>query len=922
MKNRILSVILAIMLLTSVFTMIASAAKLPALDKYHTTVIESEEEKLSQMTKYLENDYMELYVHPYSGEIGLVNKKTGEITLSNPYNVASVGSTDGQKRYLSTVILKWKNITNSAETTYYSYIDSCTHSQFAVSDENTTDNKITLVYEFGRKEMVFPFALHEDDMNALLDRMRESDQQDVADIEKSISSIKKTLYDYFEADKVYTIKPTALNRKSNKEWLQTHFRDYAGLTIEEMHEMYKKVNFDYTTGKIQYGKQFATEFSLGVSYQTPFKVPVDIVLLNDGFNVSVDMTKVEFEEDKYNLISISLFPYFNPASRTDKGYSFIPDGSGVLIRYEDLFLSGSRDSITTSLYGMDYGLYSTDIKNQEQAIFPVFGNVITTTDKPNGFFAIIESGDAMASVTSYNQDFNSVYATFNISSSDKYDLADSFSGGATSSTVITVNGVQRYVGTVSLKYALLTPASLADSVSASAKYDTSYIGMANYYRDYLIARGELSKLTEAELDKYSRIFLEVFGSLKVEEKVMTFPVTVNKALTTFQDIITMHKSLSNYGVNNMSFILTGFANGGLDNQYPTYLKWQRVLGGADGYEELVDYANKNGIEIAPNIDFSYSKELKTFSGFGYKKTASKALDGRYSSKREYDASIQMFQRKGGVVIATDAYDLAYSKFMKSAKDYEISSLATRALGSDLSSDFDEKTGYIFREQAKLNTQNMLGKLSGQAEGSQSNFNLILDAGNAYTLKYASGLLKTPLDSSRRLNTSEAIPFVGLVLHGSIEFAGDAINMEGDDRYMFLKALENGANLYFTVAMQNTELLKGTLDYNNYYSVQFEVWKNSIVRMYNEYNKVMASKQGAYITEHEFLNGEYGYEVYRTEDIEIYGDDAALLNNSRVVRVEYENGEGFILNYNSQQIQVEYNGTVYTIDSLDYATYAD
>ena len=918
MKNRIISIILAIMFVASVFTAIACAAKPPALDKYHSTSIASEQEKFDQMTKYLENDYMELRVHPHSGEIGLYNKKTGEITLSNPYDVSKIGSADGQKKYLSTVILKWKDLTYSAETTYYSYLDSCAHSQFVVKDDDKTDNKIVLFYEFGRKEMVFPFAIHEDDMQLLIDRMSQSEEIDnIDDIVENI----RIFYDHFADDHIYTIKPTALNRKTNKLWLQTHFQDYAGLTIEEMHEMYEKVNFDYTTGKIQYGEQFKVEFSLGVSYQTPFEVPVEIELLNDGINASVDMSKVVFEDEKYSLVEVTLFPYFNAATTTDKGYTFIPDGSGVLVRYEDLLLSGSKDSITTSLYGMDYALYSTDIKNQEQAIFPVFGNVITTNpNMPNGYFAIIESGDAMASITSFNQEFNSAYATFNISSSDKYDLADSFSGGTTSSTVITVNGVQRYIGKVSIKYIMLTPASMADSGSPSAKYDTSYIGMANYYRDYLNVKGQLSKLTEAELDEYSRIFLEVFGSLKVEEKIMTFPVTVNKALTTFQDIISMHKSLANYGINNMTFILTGFANGGLDSQYPTYLKWQRVLGGANGYNELSDYAAANGIEIAPNVDFSYANDLKAFSGFKYKNTAAKALDGRYASKRAYDASIQMFQRKGGVVISTDAYDLAYSKFMKSAAEYNITSLATRALGSDLSSDYDEDNGYIFREQAKLNTQNMLAKLSGQSADSKSNFNLILDAGNAYALKYASGLLKTPLDSSRRLNTSEAIPFVGLVLHGSIEFAGDAINMEGDDRYMFLKALENGANLYFTVAMQNTELLKGTTDYNHYYSVQFSVWKSYIVRTYSEYNSVMSSKQGYYITEHEFLNGEYGYPVYRTQDIADYGDKAPLLNDSRVVRVEYENGEGFILNYNSQQIQVEYNGTVYTIDGLGYATY--
>ncbi len=915
MKNRILCLILAIMLLVP-FATVASAAGVTAKD-YFLKSFASEEEKLAEMTKYVENDNMELYFHPISGEFGLVNKKTGEIMLSNPCDVSSATEVV-KKQYLSTVILKYKTISSSAETTYYSYTDSCMYEgQMTIDDSKKQEGKITVIYEFGKKEMVLPFAISDEDFNLLFDKITEKLGQVKG--EERIKAIKLR-YEHSEKDKVWTLLGTV--KDNAREGLQKWFIEDAGLTIDQMHEMYEKVNYNYTTGIINYGS-FENR-NLGVSYQTPFKVPVEYTLTNEGFDVNVDLKKVEFEEDKYILKTISLLPYFNPANRTESGYSFLPDGSGTLIRYEDLYAMQSQDNISTSLYGTDYSIYQTNIKNQEQAIMPVFGNVITSRPVKNGFFAIIENGDSMATVTSANDvNFNSIYVSFNVSSDDKYDLAESFSGGASSSSIITVNGIQRYVGAVSVKYVMLTPSELADSGASTAKYDTTYVGMAKYYRDYLTANGTLSKIDVSKIDKYTRIFLEAFGSLQVEEKVLTFPVTVNRELTTFNDIISMHKTLSNYGVNNISFILTGFANGGLDNKYPTYLKWQKVLGGADGYNALMDYADKNGIEIAPNVDFSYAKDLKTFSGFGYKKTASKTLDGRYATRREYDASIQMFQRKGGVVISTDSYDLAYSKFLKSASDYKITSLATRALGSDLSSDFDEKTGYIFREEAKTNTQNMLANLSGKAEGSKTNFNLILDAGNVYALKYASGLLKTPLDSSRRSNTSEAVPFVGLVLHGSIEFAGDAINMEGDDRYMFLKALENGANLYFTIAMQNTELLKGTLDYNHYYSIQFEVWKSSIVSVYNEYNSVMSSKQNSYITEHEFLNGEDGYKVIRTQDlVDSPDEDPVLLNNSRVVRVEYENGEGFILNYNSYEVQVDYNGTVYTIGALGYAPYAE
>ena len=81
---------------------------------------------------------------------------------------------------------------------------------------------------------------------------------------------------------------------------------------------------------------------------------------------------------------------------------------------------------------------------------------------------------------------------------------------------------------------------------------------------------------------------------------------------------------------------------------------------------------------------------------------------------------------------------------------------------------------------------------------------------------------------------------------------------------------------------------------------------------------MASKQDSYIADHDFLNtsgnGEE-YEIYRL------GEGEGALENSRVVRVEYSNGEGFFINYNSDfDVKVIYDGETYMVPALGYATY--
>ena len=913
MKKKIVSIILAIMLLVPTISMlgsVVSAAEELTAENYIDAEFKNELEKLAAMELYAENETMQFYVMKLSGEIGIRNKQTGEIMLSNPYNVTNTGIVASKQQYVSNLMITFRGISAGTTKDYYSFKDSAIHNQMTIepnldANGNVIGAKIT--YEFGKKELLLPMAILEDDLNKIFDEMKLIDEKKA---ESCIKTITK-LYTYSEPNKLYKLKPTTVK---NMETLASYFT-WGGYTFERMHEDYQRVGFDNLTGILNYGTLIND--NVGTTFEPYLKATMVYTLTSDGFKVSLDAGAVEFDATKYVVESIGVLPFFNSAYRgIDKGYTFLPDGSGTLIRYEDLHAAGTNDNITVGMYGPDYAYYTVSIKNQEQTVFPVFGNVITNKNVETGFFGIIEEGDSLASAVSKNDSyFNSVYPSFKISASDKYDLADSFSGGSSSSNIISVNGVSRYTGGIDVKYAMLSP---------DTKYDTSYIGMASYYRDYLTANGALSKLQASELDEYTKIFLEVFGSLQVEEKILTFPVTVNKELTTFADIIKMHKELSNIGVDNMSFILTGFANGGLESEYPTYLKWQKVLGGAEGYLELMRYAEANGVEIAPNINFAYSNGVKNFSGFQYKKSAAKALDGRYTTKREYDASIQMFQRKGGVVISTDAYDLAYTKFIKSASAFNIKTIAARTLGSDLNSDFDEKTGYIFREQSKMNTVALLSKLTGKnltEPTANPTYNLILDAGNAYSLPYASSLTNVALDSSRFLNTSEAVPFLGMVLHGSIEFSGAPINMEGDDKYMFLKALENGAGLYFTVAMQNTELLKGTLEYNQYYSVQFSVWRDEIAKTYKKYNDVMASKQDSYIVGHEFLNAENGYDVIRTQDLIDNPDvEPEKLNNSRVVSVVYENGEGFLLNYNSFEVKVVFNGVEYTIPGLEFATY--
>ena len=599
-----------------------------------------------------------------------------------------------------------------------------------------------------------------------------------------------------------------------------------------------------------------------------FEISATYEVTDTGFKATADAGSLKYDKSLYYVNAISLLPSFAAAHKSDVGYIFLPDGSGTLVRFEDIPNKSYQGNISDDLYGNDYSINNIKIKNAEQFTMPVYGLVNNSILNGTGYFAIIEDGDALARITSDNTgEYLSAYTTFKIVIDDVYDLPN-FTSGKEEASQIKIYASRGYEGKCVINYNFLVADETAKNhTDLGVTYDTTYIGMAKLYRQYLIDNGALTKLENASDDV--KLFIEVFGSIVAQEKVATFPVTVNKPLTSFEDVKTMQKYFANEdnanettSIENISFILKGFTNGGIVSNYPVETSWQDDLGGYWGMVDLLNDAKLKGYSVAPDVDFVYSYGTSNDSGYSNDSGAAKTLDGRYTTKRVYYAATQIFERTGAVVVSNSFYYSAYTKFYYSISYLDLEMLAVRTLGSDLNSDFDKNDMYD-REQAKDNVIDAFKAMVG-LDGKKP-YSLIVNKGNAYAIPYASAILEAGLDSSRRGSASEAVPFFGMVYHASKEFAGNALNTEGDNRYMFLKALENGASLYYTLAMQNYELFKFDEEFNKYYSISYDHLKQTIVETYNEFNQLMKGKQDNYIDDHVILNSEYGYEAYRVED---------------------------------------------------------
>ncbi|MBO4322143.1 MAG: hypothetical protein J5919_04010 [Clostridia bacterium] len=700
-----------------------------------------------------------------------------------------------------------------------------------------------------------------------------------------------------EPERISLIAAYPICRKMN-----VYVFDTSATTTETMRvENYIKTYCPSYTYEMLEADHALTEYEGSDKNPALFKVALEYTLDEWGMSFRCPVNGLRFDESLYQLVYISVLPYMGAGAnyllgdKTENftGYNFFPDGSGTLFRHENL-ATNNTTTINAKVYGADFAYNNISGTHSETVRYPVFGIVSNYHDirqsveqqlvaeeirDPNtgevispaeyeevevdytysedrGFVAIIEEGDALAELSTYHagslSKYNSISMLFYPRPKDSYNLANAISVGANASWTVVCS--RKYVGNYKVRYIMLTDQAIAEEKGLENTYEPTWMGMATAYRDYLTYKGELQRLEAKDVSDDIPVYIETFGAIETVEKVLSIPVNTMAALSSFENVKTMYDELSAEGVNNIKFKLTGYANGGMYASIPYKLKWEKVVGGADGYRDLVSYAKEKGFQVFPDFDFAYvrSSTNKAFDGLTFKKHIVKSINNTYMSKRYYSATRQTMLGRFDLCVSPAYYSHFYEKLNTNLLKYYgegvDKTISIASLGTALNSDFDEDEPYN-REDSKKQTIDAVDQIS-------SKFDYVMTEGaNAYVWKYVDYILNVPLDSSRYTRSSNSVPFIGVVLHGSKQFAGTPLNMDGNIGYSLLKAIENGSGVYFILAYQNFNKLKEDFILSEYYSVRYDILKNDVVKYYTLINDLTKDLQLDLITSHEFLSGE-------------------------------------------------------------------
>lgn len=556
-----------------------------------------------------------------------------------------------------------------------------------------------------------------------------------------------------------------------------------------------------------------------------FRINVDVTL-KDGSMIVNSFFENITGNDEAKIESIDILNYFGAYNDTkENDFMLVPDGCGAIIKtsvYDESF-----ENLSFAVYGNDPSISDSA---DSTATIPAFG----IKHGKSAFISLIQKGDAVATIKAEKaktlSEYNRIYTSFTIT------------------PVVYENNTlyiskKQTVEDMSLCYRFLSG------------NNATYAGLASACREQLIRNSVLSTKT-AETDNYLPFFLTVSGA--GTKKTNAFQHT--SALTTFEQAQDMLSRMKSKGINNINLRYCGIFGGGVNSRDINSANILNRLGGEKELNNLYNYISAQKMSLFIDINL-----LSSSSGF----TSENAVNlnkksGKYTPQVSVDdfMGTKISERK---YRKTDTLNKTVINVLSKFRDYSFSGFSLNDVGSLLYSDFSD-SGFLRQEAAEI----IKSSISTLSTGKKT----MAVFGNFYMLKNIDSIINLPL-SAKAANSGAyiSVPFVQLVLHGIVNYAGEPINTRSNPEETLLKHIEYGACPHFSWNYNSRGIEENDLYF-------YDNTINYAAEFYTTSNELLNDLRDARITDHyevqdgvfctEYDTGTMIYVNYTDTDCPIHG----------------------------------------------------
>jgi len=530
---------------------------------------------------------------------------------------------------------------------------------------------------------------------------------------------------------------------------------------------------------------------------------------DDTLLIEVESESIEEENPDYTLQVVHLYPFFG-AVKNAPGYIFIPDGSGALIKTDQKTIA--TQPFSGRIYGEDIGITGVrsvgDLILPESISVPVFG--IIREENKNGFIAIIENGSHYAEIQAYPAGITTPY--FWVAS--RFIYRETYHKPLDrKGNVMNVNQEHRNEFDAKIRYAFLTGK------------DADYTGMALRYRQMLIEQGILQ---EQDFENQNDIPIRIEFLAAENERGMLFKNVI--PMTTVEQMRGILSNLYERQMERLIVAVRGWSRGGATGASPQHFPFEASTGSENQWLDLIkDFENKN-IPIHLYTDYVIAHD----QGRGYRRDEiAQSISGQLISFPFYH------------MLNPTVTDRTFREQMERFKRYGISNVAVDTLGERLFSAHNEGRTATRAETAQM-YEGMFSNFSEQKRFAFYN-------PNVYLWKQTSHFFDIPMDSSGFLMAAESVPFLQILLRGSIDYYGSLFNFFGNREQEILRHIDYGSYPSFILTYEDPVKLLNTGS-GWIYTSQYDVWRDEITRVYTKINEALKHVRGASFTSRVELAG--------------------------------------------------------------------
>ncbi len=556
-------------------------------------------------------------------------------------------------------------------------------------------------------------------------------------------------------------------------------------------------------------------------------VPVDYVIEEDRFTVSVDPTKVADDgENVATGVAIAPFMCGVKNGATDS-WMFIPDGSGSIVAPNDVATVG--DTGMLPVYGRDLSIQDyAYVAKRQQVLMPVYG----VKKGDSALLAVIEGGEECASINwnvgSVNIKYSSVYPTFAFRG---YNEIVPPKGYSTPAAYIRVFADYVNPEVVSVAYYPLS----GDKANIT--------GMADAYRDYLVKSSGFKKTGGDE----KLVSLKYVGGVVQPDSFLGMPTTKLFPLTTTEQAGEMTAAFADKLGNDFEVNLVGFGKSGADiGVFGGGFTTDSVLGGKSGMKDLSAKMKELGVPWYMDFNLITFKEGSNgYSSSNHGAVWSNQQTAYFNPHRMLSRTADTNTRY--YILGRDYLVGAAEELLEAVPSMDLQGLSLDSLSTIAYSDY--QTGaYSACANMKEDAQSIFAKIK------EKGYTYLADSPNLYAALCADTIADSPLYSSQFDISDYDVPFYQLVLRGYVPMSSVSLNLTADQDEALLRCIRAGVSPAYTLTYNyDNELI--TSDQSFIYGSSYEGNKEAILHTVDSVKSYLQSIEGATITQYDVLTAD-------------------------------------------------------------------